>query len=150
MTLFVPARLKRAGLGTKMVIEGPAGRGRKGKADPSLAKLIVKGHVFQENLIKGGGLSLSDIAVRQGVTRSYFTRLVRLTFLAPDITRAILDGSHPPTLTGGKAQGSLTAAARLAGTTANPGFRLSPPRVEPASNSALRPGEGLNRPDSRR
>ena len=30
LTLFVPARLKRAGLGTKMVIEGPAGRGRKG------------------------------------------------------------------------------------------------------------------------
>jgi hypothetical protein len=76
LTLSVPARLKRAGLGTKMVIDGPAGRGRKGKADPSLAKLIVKGHVFRDKLIKGGGASLSDIAVRQGVTRSYFTRLV--------------------------------------------------------------------------
>ena len=109
LTLSVPARLKRAGLGTKMIIDGPAGRGRRGKADPSLAKLIVKGHVFREKLIKGGGLSLSDIAVRQGVTRSYFTRLVRLTFLAPDIIRAILDGSHPPTLTAAK----LKEASRL-------------------------------------
>ena len=109
LTLSVPARLKRAGLGTKMVIDGPAGRGRKGKADPSLAKLIVKGHVFRDKLIKGGGASLSDIAVRQGVTRSYFTRLVRLTFLAPDITRAILEGRHPPTLTAAK----LKEASRL-------------------------------------
>ena len=109
LTLSVPARLKRAGLGTKMVIDGPAGQGRKGKADPSLVKLIVKGHVFREKLIKGGGASLSDIAARQGVTRSYFTRLVRLTFLAPDITRAILEGRHPPTLTAAK----LKEASRL-------------------------------------
>jgi len=109
LTLSVPARLKRAGLGTKMVIDGPEGRGRKGKADPSLSKLIVKGHVFRDKLIKGGGASLSDIAARQGVTRSYFTRLVRLTFLAPDITRAILEGRHPPTLTAAK----LKEASRM-------------------------------------
>lgn len=109
LTLSVPARLKRAGLGTKMVIDGPAGWMENGKADPSLAKLIVKSHVFREKLIKGGGASLRDIAVRQGVTPSYFTRLVRLTFLAPDITRAILEGRHPPTLTAAK----LKEASRL-------------------------------------
>ncbi len=109
LTLSVPARLKRAGLGTKMVIDGPAGRGRKGKPDPSLAKLIVKGHVFRDKLINGGGASLGKIAVRQGVSPSYFTRLVRLTFLAPDITRAILEGRHPPTLTAAK----LKEASRL-------------------------------------
>ena len=109
LTLSVPARLQRAGLGTKMVIDGPMGRGRKGKAGPSLAKLIVKSHVFRDKLIKGEGASLSDIVVRQGVTRSYFTRLVRLIFLAPDITRAILEGRHPPTLTAAK----LKEASRL-------------------------------------
>ena len=30
------------------------------------------------------------------VSRSYFTRLVRLSYLAPDITQAILDGRQPP------------------------------------------------------
>ena len=29
---------------------------------------------------------------REGVSPSYFTRLVRLSYLAPDITQAILDG----------------------------------------------------------
>jgi hypothetical protein len=33
------------------------------------------------------------------VSRSYFTRLVRLSYLAPDITQAILDGHQPRDLT---------------------------------------------------
>ena len=33
------------------------------------------------------------------VSRSYFTRLVRLSYLAPDITQAILDGRQPRDLT---------------------------------------------------
>jgi hypothetical protein len=33
------------------------------------------------------------------VSPSYFTRLVRLSYLAPDITEAILDGRHPRDLT---------------------------------------------------
>jgi hypothetical protein len=33
------------------------------------------------------------------VSRSYFTRLIRLSYLAPDITQAILDGHQPRGLT---------------------------------------------------
>ena len=33
-----------------------------------------------------------------GVTDSYFSRVVRLAYLAPDITAAILDGRQPATL----------------------------------------------------
>ncbi len=109
LTLSVPAKLKRTGLGIKMIIDGPDGGKGNGKPDPSLVRLIVKGHLFRDKLIKGGGASLSDIASSQNVTRSYFTRLVRLTFLAPDIIRAILDGRHPPMLTATK----LTKASRL-------------------------------------
>ena len=42
------------------------------------------------------------LAEREGVSRSYFTRLVRLSYLAPDITEAILDGRQPPDLTAEK------------------------------------------------
>jgi site-specific DNA recombinase len=44
-----------------------------------------------------------------GVSSSYFTRLVRLSYLAPDITEAILDGRHPRGLTADK----LLAHSRL-------------------------------------
>jgi site-specific DNA recombinase len=33
------------------------------------------------------------------VSPSYFTRIVRLSYLAPDITQAILDGHQPRDLT---------------------------------------------------
>jgi hypothetical protein len=55
----------------------------------------------------------SELAEQEGVSPSYFTRLVRLSYLAPDITQAILDGRHPRDLTADK----LLAHSRL------PGFR---------------------------
>jgi site-specific DNA recombinase len=109
LKISVPAKLKRTGLGIKMIIDGPDGHRGNGSVDPSLARLVVKGHVYRDKLIKGKGASLTDIANSQNVTRSYFTRLVRLTFLAPDIIRAILEGQHPPMLTAAK----LTKASRL-------------------------------------
>ena len=45
----------------------------------------------------------------KGVSRSYFTRIVRLSYLAPDITQAILDGRQPRDLTANK----LLAHSRL-------------------------------------
>ena len=36
------------------------------------------------------------LAKRQGVSPSYFTRLVRLSYLSPEITEAILDGRQRP------------------------------------------------------
>ena len=38
----------------------------------------------------------------RGMIGSYLTRLLRLTFLAPDIVTAILEGGHPPGLTAHK------------------------------------------------
>jgi site-specific DNA recombinase len=42
------------------------------------------------------------LARREGVSPSSFTRLVRLSYLAPDITQAILDGRQPCDLTADK------------------------------------------------
>ncbi len=109
LTLSVSARLKRAGMETKMIIEGADPNDRKAKADPSLIKLIVKAQALQAKLVAGGGVSLYDIAEREGLSGSYFTRLLRLAFLGPDITKAILDGRHPPDLNAVK----LMRASRL-------------------------------------
>ena len=39
--------------------------------------------------------SISKMAEAAGVSSSYFTRMLRLSFLAPDITGAILHGHQP-------------------------------------------------------
>ncbi len=109
LTLSVPARIRGAGFGTKLIIDVPPGPGSKGGADPALLRLIAKGHAFRDAMIENGGANLGEVAGNLGVSRSYVTRLVRLTYLAPDITRAILEGRHPPSLTAAK----LKQASRL-------------------------------------
>ena len=96
LTLSAPAHLRRAGMKMKMLIDAKGAR--KGKPDPSLVKLLVKAQKLKEAIVQGGD-RLDRIADSVGVSRSYFTRLVKLAFLAPDITKAILEGRHPPDLT---------------------------------------------------
>jgi hypothetical protein len=47
-------------------------------------------------------MSVAELAAAAGVTRSYFTRVFRLNFLAPRITMAILQGRQPLELTANK------------------------------------------------
>jgi len=95
LTLSVPARLARAGLGTKLIVEGEP----SAEPDPTLIKLVLKAEALRTTLLTGGVGSIEEIAQREGVTGSYVTRLLRLAFLAPDITTAILHGRHSPELT---------------------------------------------------
>jgi DNA invertase Pin-like site-specific DNA recombinase len=106
--LSVPIRLRRAGRAITMRIDGtnplaPA------KPDARLIKLLIRARQFNETLLDGAGVPFAALAKRQGVSPSYFTRLVRLSYLAPDITEAILDGRQPRDLTAAK----LLAHSRL-------------------------------------
>ncbi|MBT6199679.1 MAG: hypothetical protein HOI21_03985 [Bacteroidetes Order II. Incertae sedis bacterium] len=49
------------------------------------------------------------MAEEEKVSQSYFTRILRLSYLAPDIIRAILTGTQPPELTAKK----LAASSQL-------------------------------------
>ncbi len=57
-------------------------------------------------------MTVAELAAKVGVGRSYFTRVFRLNFLAPEITAAILQGRQPPELTANK----LMLAGQLAPT----------------------------------
>ncbi len=95
--VFVPAQLKRIGPGTKLIIDGV--NGARSKPDSGMIRLLVKAHQLQQNLLQGKKATIVGLANQRGLTGSYFTRLLRLAWLAPDITQAILDGRHPPALT---------------------------------------------------
>ena len=84
-----------------LVAEG-AFPGWAAKADPKLVKLVIRAHLFNQKLAESTGEQLDQVAKGLGFTSSYLTRLLRLTYLAPDITRAILDGRHPRDLTAQK------------------------------------------------
>jgi hypothetical protein len=102
LSLSVPARIRRTGMEVRLIVEGHDPYNSKTRPDPSLIKLIVKAHQLHDKLVHGGGQSLESIAAREWTTGSYFTRVVRLAWLAPDITNAILDARQPLGLTAAK------------------------------------------------
>jgi hypothetical protein len=106
--LSVPIRLRRAGREITMRIDGTDPRATA-KPDERLVKLLIRACQFNATLLDSDGLPFAALAKRQGVSPSYFTRLVRLSYLAPDITQAILDDQQPRDLTADK----LLAHSRL-------------------------------------
>ncbi len=96
ITVSTPARLKRMGQETKLVIEGPGGP--PAIPNPTLVKLIAKGQRYRDLLMQGDAGSIQELADGEGVSRPYFSSVVRLGFLAPDIIKAILRGEQPATL----------------------------------------------------
>jgi DNA invertase Pin-like site-specific DNA recombinase len=99
--LSVPVRLARCGREIKMLIDG-TDPFAIAKPDRRLIKLLIRAHQFNAALDGSDGLPFAALAKREGVSPSYFTRLVRLSYLAPDITQAILDGRQPRALTADK------------------------------------------------
>jgi site-specific DNA recombinase len=97
----VPIRLRRAGREIRMVTDGndPVATS---KPDARLIKLLLKARRFNATLVGSDDAPFAALAEREGVSPSYFTRLVRLSYLAPDITHAILDGRQPRDLTAEK------------------------------------------------
>ena len=84
-----------------MVIKGtdPAAAA---KPDGRLIKPLVRGSRFNATLGRSDSVPLAALAKCEDVSPSYFTRVVRLSYLAPDITQAILDGQQPRDLTAQK------------------------------------------------
>ena len=94
LTLSVAATVKRIGLEIRLLIAG-ADRGPQGKPDRSLLRLLGQAHRFREMLLASPGRSMSELAAAAGIGASYFTRVLRLSFLAPDIVAMILNDRHP-------------------------------------------------------
>jgi hypothetical protein len=97
--LTLPARLKRTGMETKLLVQGPAGPVRR-NADRSLIRLIGQAHRCRRLLDRASrDQTMTALAAEAGTSATYFTRIVRLSFLAPEIIKMILQGRQPPELT---------------------------------------------------
>jgi len=96
----VPACVRRTGMETRLLIDG-APLGHR-EPERSLLRLLGQARRYNETIMQNADMSVADLAARAGVTRSYFTRVFRLSFLAPEITAAILQGRQPPELTANK------------------------------------------------
>jgi hypothetical protein len=99
LTIRIPMRLQRRG-GRKLIMmpEGVTAPPRKPTRDETLIKSLVRAHRCRRRIENGHAGSITDLAEQEGVTVAYVCRLLPLTWLAPDIIEAILDGRRPKSL----------------------------------------------------
>ena len=96
-TIILPMTIRRRGLEMRIVIDN--GQSDRRTPDPALVALLRRAQTFREQMLSDGGGSVSELASRNSVDRSDFARILKLAFLAPEITESILAGSQPVELT---------------------------------------------------
>lgn len=83
------ARLTRSGRALRLAQDN--GAVAQGTPDCSLVRLLVQARRWWSAL-RTGQIGVSELAAQEGVTSSYVSRVIRLAFLAPAVTEAILAG----------------------------------------------------------
>lgn len=92
------ASFRRIGSETKLIInDGQVGNDRP-RRDPAILKALARAHLWAKRLHSGEVKSLNDIATTEGLGRGYVCDIIKLAYLAPDITEAIVEGRQPQTL----------------------------------------------------
>ena len=102
--LEIPTALKRAGKGIRLVVQGAV---QEANADHSLIRLLLRAFAIREKLDHNPNLTMHRIADAEDVVPSYATRLLRLTYLAPDIVTAIVEGRQPIELTANRLMNNI-------------------------------------------
>ena len=99
ITLHVPFRLQQRG-GRKRVM-APDGKSLtpQPEIDNALVKALARAHRWQRMLDTGQYASLTELAEAENINRSYLSRVLRLTLLAPDIVEAIFGGRQGSEIT---------------------------------------------------
>ncbi len=98
ITFTVPARLRRTGKEARLLIDG-AGGGARRTPDHSLCRILAQAYRYNEMVLRNDGKTIAELAAEAGVGGSYLSRILRLSFLAPDVVKAILRDRHPIELT---------------------------------------------------
>jgi DNA invertase Pin-like site-specific DNA recombinase len=97
ITLSENATLKRVGMEMRHLLDAPATQPQR-EPDRSLLRILARAQRFRDQILRGDGKTIAELAAENGIGTAYFSRIVRLGFLAPDITTAILEGRQPITL----------------------------------------------------
>ena len=97
ISIEVPVRLRRRGVEAKLVVlsRHPAAS----EPDTNLVKALARAHEWWGSIARGEAKGIGDIARAEGFNRAYVTRFLCLAFLAPEITKTILEGRQPTELT---------------------------------------------------
>ncbi|WP_127752671.1 hypothetical protein [Devosia sp. 1566] len=96
LTIAVPLTIRRRG-GRKLVLS-PAGEeiatSARPRIDNTLVKALARAFRWRKLLESGAYATVAEMADAEGIDRSYVSRVVRMTLLAPEIIEGILEGQR--------------------------------------------------------
>jgi site-specific DNA recombinase len=95
VVLSIEAKLRRAGKGKRLIIAN----GINAEINQGIAELIKEAFAIRNQLISGSDDSIEAMSARLGMNKFRLTSVVRFSYLAPGIIRALLAGQHPIALT---------------------------------------------------
>jgi site-specific DNA recombinase len=95
VVLSIEAKLRRAGKGKRLVIEN----GAETEVNEGLVELIKEAFAIRNQFLSGSDDSIEAMSGRLGMNKGRLTSLVRLSYLSPEIVRALLAGSQSNALT---------------------------------------------------
>ena len=107
VTVVVPLKIRQWG-GHKAIIapDGAALTSEEAQSgvvstrgDPALVKALARAHRWRRMLEAGEHGTVRELAKAEKVKKTYITRALRLTLLAPEIIEAILEGRQPAAMT---------------------------------------------------
>jgi hypothetical protein len=94
LTVAVPLTIRKRG-GRKLVLS-PAGEEITAPARPridnTLVKALARAFRWRKLLETGAYATVAEMADAEGINRSYVSRVLRLTLLAPEIVEGVLEG----------------------------------------------------------
>ncbi len=101
VSVHVPIQFKRRG--ARRLIIAPENATDQSlslsrQPDPNLVNALKRAYRWQKLIEDGRCKNIEELAKKEKVTSSFASRILRLNSLAPDIKRAILDGTQPKTL----------------------------------------------------
>jgi hypothetical protein len=96
-TVEVPFDFVRWRGGTQIVL-ADGSQALNDRSNGELIRAVARGHLWWNQLLCGNARTVAEVARRAGVTTRYARRIIRASFLAPDIIEAILDGKQPADL----------------------------------------------------
>ena len=95
VVLSIEAKVRRAGKGKRLVIEN----GAEAEVNAGLVEMIKEAFAIRNQLLSGSHDSIEAMSGRLGMNKGRLTSLVRLSYLGPEIVRALLAGSQSNALT---------------------------------------------------
>jgi hypothetical protein len=93
----VPVKFRRRGVEAKLVVIDQQQSALE--PDANLLKALARAHEWFGRIVRGEASGIGGIARTERLDRAYVTRVLCLAFLAPEVTKAILEGRRPTELT---------------------------------------------------